>query len=257
MKDMFSRSLPREFGASRPSTRRDLIRLAAVLGLTGSVSGCGSTPALKRNYELEIRYLVNGRPLVARVVQQLVYRAYTAGMPGGLIDQRSTRGESAVVGVPGNGGVIAATLVNLAVPVGEVSGPFGSRTTGGSWDLLIPFTQALLPSRNLETATFQALMAIEPPSPWVSLAPDDLPLIVRFVDASDPGSAEWVDQWSERVPIRVVSARARFTKEKRTQGEVEKHLPWINHLDNQFELGRAGERSPVSDRMAESYLRAE
>ncbi|MGQ2991653.1 MAG: hypothetical protein ACT6RD_05965 [Brevundimonas sp.] len=206
---------------------------------------------------MEIRYLVDGRPLTARVVQQLIYRAYTAGMPGGLIDQRSIRGECAVVRVPGNGGVIAATLAGLGVHVSEPSEPFGSLTVSGSWDPLIPFTRMLLPSRDLETATFQALMAIEPPSPWVALTPDDLPLIVRFVDASDPGSAEWVDQWSETGPIRVVSARARFTKERRTRGEVEKHLPWINHLENQFELGRAGERSPVSDRMSESYLRAE
>lgn len=242
--------------SSPPVHRRDVLRWAAAMGLVSATTGCGSTPLLRRNYEFELRYLANGRPLTARVVQQLQYRAYTAGMPGGRIDQSGATGEGAVIRVPEDGSVIATTFAYLAIPVGETSGVFGSRTVGGYWDLLDPFTRALLPARPLETESYRALMAIEPPSPWVSLTPDDLPLIVRFVDASDPGSAEWVDQWSQSAPIRVLSSRARLTDQRVTRGELERLLPWATELkrEGSFGLGPGSQRSAVSDSISVHQL---
>jgi hypothetical protein len=236
--------------------RRDMLRWAAAASLVGATAGCGSTPLLRRNYEFEIRYLANGRLLTARVVQQIQYRAYSAAMPSGLVNQRSTEGEGAVVRIPEDGSVIATTLAELAVPVSGTSGLFGTRSPFYGWDLLDFFARALLPSHPLQTETFEALMAIEPPSPWVPLTPDDLPLIVRFVDASDPGSAAWVDQWSETAPIRVVSSRARLTNQRITTGELERLLPWATELkrDGVSALGRVGERSAVSDNLSFSYF---
>lgn len=235
--------------ATSPLIRRDMLRWAIAVGLAGGASGCGSTPLLRRNYELEIRFLANGRPLTARVVQQLRYRAYTAALSGGLVNQRSTAGEGAVVRVPEDGSVIATTFAELLVPVSGTSGVFGTRSPSFGWDLLNFFARVLLPGRPLQTETYDALMAIEPPSPWVPLAPDDLPLIVRFIDASDPGSAAWVDQWSRTAPIRVVSSRARLTEERVTKGELERLLPWATELERtgSFVLGRVGQRSAVSE----------
>lgn len=236
--------------------RRDMLRWVAAAGLVGATAGCGSTPLLRRNYEFEIRYLANERPLTARVVQQLQYRAHTAGMPGGRIDLRSARGEGAVVRVPKDGSVIVATLAELR-QAAEGQGPFGSRGIDGVWDPLTALTREMFPTRPLETETFKAVMAFEPPSRWMLLAPDDMPLIVRFVDASDPGSAEWVNQWSEEGPIKVVSARLRITSGEITRGELEHALPWIDEVEeeNPFQMGRVGERSPVSALLTAGDLR--
>lgn len=233
--------------------RRRLLQLAtagALLGSAGLVSACDSREQ-KQNFEIEIQYLVNGRLLLASVVQRLLYRRYVGGLPSGLYNDFGVTGEGAGVAIPGTSEVIVSTFYKLVTPTGT-PGPFDGKMPLPSWSPAPPLVRGLTSNADLgRGAMARAVIDLKAPSSWVQMTLDDLPMIVRFTNAADPGSAEWIDLRREDESVRVVSSRMRLTKAPITRRRLDKLLTWIPRVRKEMQapLGFPNERTVTSNLM--------
>lgn len=227
--------------------RRDLLRLGA-LGTFGMTMGCGGSPTLRQNYEFEVEFLVNGSRLSASVVQGIRYRQRKGGIvnPGDIV--REPQGEGAALSVPGTSGAIATTFAVLGQAGQSERDTFGGRLlVGHSWTPIDALSRELLnpvPSGYIER--IEAVMSLKPPSRWIALMPEDLPVIVHFSDAADPTKATWIDPYDGSAGLRVLSAKIRLSDRDVTRGDLAAILPWLPELGDGLSLARPGQGTEVS-----------
>jgi hypothetical protein len=227
-----------------------------------ALSGCG-TPPLQRQYELALTVRSGGRLISGSVVQQFWFRRRQGGInaPGSTVG--GTTGEGLVLPLGAGQGVLVSTFRTLAVSdagADNPSNPFkGYATSYSGWVALEPLADGLLPSggEGLDgIGRWEAVAALPPRSDWIALSPNDLPLIVRFADPLDPGSAVWVSPVGNSPEI--VSAAVRLTDATPTEGVVEAALPWLAAREDSSSLQDetpATRQSPVSSILHPSDLK--
>ncbi|HYG28401.1 MAG TPA: hypothetical protein VD906_16065 [Caulobacteraceae bacterium] len=187
---------------------------------------------MQRHYELALTVRSGGRLISGSVVQRIWFKRRRGGINAPGSTARETIGEGLVLPLGPGQGVLVSTFRLLTASddaPDHPSNPFpGYVASYTGWVALEPLADGLLSGggEGLDgIGRWEAVAALPPRSDWVTLSPNDLPLIVRFVDPQDPGSAVWVSPVG-RSP-EIVSAAVRLTDAVLTDGPVEAALPWL------------------------------
>ena len=209
-------------------TRRGGLIAAALMGV--AVGGC--VPPRIVRFRLRLAVEVDGRPHSGESVQEWRYRKGSRFSFGGT--SVAFKGEGVVLDL-GQWGLVVSTFVELAAPNSRlpIEPVWGGRPpVDRNWRAANRLARALMPSET----DWDGLTAMKQSDP-VPVPPSELPLLLRFSEASNPRSVQRLSMDSGDARFRITGASIEVTDAPVTRGKVAAALPWApRYLENNWNL---------------------